>query len=675
MPELLIEIFSEEIPARMQLRAAEDFKSLAEKYLADAGFADLQLTSYVTPRRLVLTGDLPSQQPDRSEEIKGPRVHAPQQALAGFMQANGLKSLDGIEQRDLGKAKHYFITREEKGRATTEILPGVLEAIIQNFPWPKSMKWGLGTQTWVRPLHNVNVIFDGKVIVGSGEFYGHRFLSQQPFKVNNFAEYQLSLMASHVILDQTKRRDSIQMQAQKLAAKQELNLKSDDALLDEVTGLVEWPVAMLGTFEKEYLAVPQECLIATMRANQKYFPLFDTAGKLANHFIVIANVPGSAGQEPIVHGNERVLRARLSDAKFFYEQDLKSKLDSRIEKLKTIQFHEKLGTLYDKTARITLIAEKLASALKADKKQAARAAQLCKADLFTGMVGEFPELQGIMGRYYALADGEDGAVADAIRDHYQPLGPTAAVPSAPISIVLAIADKLDTLSEFFRINEKPTGSKDPYALRRAALGIIRIILENKIHLPLAQFLAADVLEFIKDRLQVTLRDEGLTAGQVKACVNVSDDIYIVAQRARALAALLAQPVGKSLQATYTRAANILRAEEKKDGHTYNGAVQTALLQDDAEKKLVAALTVTDATTKVQNILETQAATIVQDLLKAHDNTRAAETLADLQPALDAFFRDVMVNAEIIEIRANRLNLLGQIRSVFHQFADFSQLEG
>jgi len=666
MPESLVEFFSEEIPARMQLRAAEDLKNLAAECLTAAGFADLKIDSYVTPRRLVLVvHNLPTQQPDRSEEIKGPRIDAPEQALNGFMQANGLTSLGSIEQRVVGKATHYFITQTTKGLKTSEVLEFIILRIFAQFSWPKSMRWGSGTEAWVRPLQQINVISDGKVIMGSGEFYGHRFLSPGPFKAINFEEYKTGLKKHHVILDQRERCDEILNQAEKLAAAQKLSLHTDDAfekLLNEVTGLVEWPVAMLGTFEKEYLQVPQECLIATMRANQKYFPLFDDAGKLANHFILIANVPGVNGGKEIIAGNERVLRARLSDAKFFYEQDLKTRLDSRIEKLKTIQFHEKLGTLYDKVMRVTEIAKKLAATLQADEKLATRAAQLCKADLVTGMVGEFPELQGIMGRYYALADGEDSAVADAIRDHYQPLGPTADVPRAPVSIVAALADKLDTLNEFFRIGEKPTGSKDPYALRRAALGIIRIILENKIQLPLSQFVHLDVLEFIKDRLQVSLRDQGILIENIQdAMSSVPDNVYLIAKAAGDLDKFLKTEAGAKLVVIRKRALNILEAEEKKDKVQYDGIVKANLLVEDVEKVLA-------------NELNLAAEKLVM-AFKEHSRSAAEQILTQLQPFLDKFFEQVMVNASDADIRMNRLNLLSKIRLLFQQFSNFSQIEG
>jgi len=662
MPELLVELFSEEIPARMQLRAAEDLRALAEKYLGDAGFADLQMETYVTPRRLVLVAhNLSAQQPDRSEEIKGPRVDAPQPALNGFMQANHLKSLEGIEQRAIGKATHYFLTRQEKGKAATEILPEMIAAIIQQFPWPKAMRWGAGAQTWVRPLQQVNVIFDGKALMGDGEFYGHRFLSPGPFKAANFEQYKSELKKHHVILDQTGRLAEILNQLQKIAAEKKLSLRDDPALLDEVTGLVEWPVAMLGTFEKEYLQVPQECLIATMRANQKYFPLFDAAGGLANHFILIANVPGANGPAPIVHGNERVLRARLSDAKFFYDQDLKAPLVSRIEKLKTIQFHEKLGTLHEKVQRITGIAQKLAAALKADKKLAARAAELCKADLTTAMVGEFPELQGIMGRYYALHDGENAAVADAIRDHYQPLGPTAAVPNAPISIIIALADKLDTLNEFFRIGEKPTGSKDPYALRRAALGIVRILLENKIQLPLSEFVQPDVLEFIKDRLAVALRDTGISHDKVRACLSMSDDIYLILKRAQALKESLLQREGLALLASYRRAANILKAEEKKYKTAYDGEVDIQSLIEDIDYHLYEALKIEKDS--------------VSKALLEHDYFGAIKSFSDLEPIIDEFFDSVLINDDNQAYRVNRLRMLSIFVRTVNSIADFSQIEG
>jgi len=666
MPELLVEFFSEEIPARMQLRAAEDLKNLAAEHLAAAGFADLQMDSYVTPRRLVfVVHNLPIQQPDRSEEIKGPRVDAPEQALNGFMQANNLISLNDIEKREIGKGTHYFITQTTKGLKTSEVLEFIILRIFAQFTWPKSMRWGNSMQVWVRPLQQANVVFDGKVIMGSGEFYGHRFLSPRPFKANSFDQYKGELKKNYVILDQRERRDEILTQVGKLAAEQKLSLHTDDAfekLLNEVTGLVEWPTAMLGTFEAEYLAVPQECLIATMRANQKYFPLFDDMGKLANDFIVIANVPGVNGGKEIIAGNERVLRARLSDAKFFYDQDLKTRLDSRIEKLKTIQFHEKLGTLYEKTARVADVAKKLAIALNADEKLTVRAAQLCKADLVSGMVGEFPELQGIMGRYYALADGEDAAVAEAIRDHYQPLGPTAAVPCAPVSIIVALADKLDTLNEFFRIGEKPTGSKDPYALRRAALGVIRIILENKIQLPLSQFVRPDVLEFIKDRLQVVLRDQNITLENIQSAMsNILDNVYLIAKAAKDSDKFWKTAAGIKLGAIRKRALNILEAEERKDKVQYNGIIKVNLLVEDVEKLLAAELNIA-----------------AEKLIKAfgeRNHSAAEQILIQLEPFLDRFFEQVMVNASETGIRVNRLNLLSKIRSLFQQFSNFSQLEG
>lgn len=665
MPELFVEFFSEEIPARMQWKAGVDLFQLFGEQLKKSGFSEFTIKDEnvcYTPRRLAIAIDnLPTQQPDRSEEIKGPRIDAPEQALNGFMQANGLKSLDGVEKREVGKGTHYFIVRNEKGKKTAEILPNIIQQIVQQFPWPKSMKWGAGDQVWVRPLHIINVIFDGKPVMGNGEFYGHRFLSPKPFKVKSFDDYKKQLRKNNVILDQNERRAEILQQAEKLAAKQKLTLRQDDALLDEVTGLVEFPVAMLGTFEKEYLQVPQECLIATMRTNQKYFPLFDAAGKLSNHFIVIANVPGSDGGKKIIAGNERVLRARLSDAKFFYDQDLRHKLDDSLPKLRDIQFHAKLGTLHQRVERMSDIARRLATYLGADEQLALRAGQLCKADLVTGMVGEFPELQGIMGRYYALYHGEKESVADAIRDHYQPAGANADVPTAPVSIALALADKFDVLNEFFRIDEKPTGSKDPYALRRAALGVIRILLENNIQLPLMHFITQDVMAFIKDRLQVALRDQGIGHDRVKASLTDTDDVTLIAARANALNDLLATPTGAALLGTYRRAANILKAEEKKDQKTYGGAVSGDALREEVEINLNTALNET--------------AGKVGAALDKHQYAEAAALLAALQPYLDAFFDQVMVNAEDAAIRTNRLNLLGQIRNVCHQFADFSQIEG
>lgn len=685
MPELFVEFFSEEIPARMQLRAAEDLKALAEKNLGEAGFANLKLATYVTPRRLVLhVHDLPLQQPDRSEEIKGPRVDAPEQALNGFMQANGLKSLDGVEKREVGKATHYFIIKNTRGLKTAETLELIMLRIFAQFPWQKSMRWD-GEQTWVRPLHNLTIIFDGDIIArhpgegrdpdsharlgpglrrDDGEFCGHRFLSSKTFKAKSFDEYRRQLRKNYVILNENERRMEILAQAQKLADKNKLVLQQDDSLLDEVTGLVEWPTAMLGTFEKEYLSVPQECLIATMRANQKYFPLFDEAGKLSNHFILIANVPGSKGEGPIVSGNERVLRARLSDAKFFYDQDLKIKLDARLDKLKDIQFHAKLGTLHEKVQRMSAIAQKLAVKIGADPKLAVRATELCKADLVTGMVGEFPELQGIMGAYYAEAQGEHEDVVKAIRYHYLPTSGKndADIPSALVLGCVALADKLDSLNEFFRIDEKPTGSKDPYALRRAALGVIKILLANSQSLDLSEFARPDVLEFIKGRLEVAVREKaGIHYDRVRACLNLGNDLLLVFNRIHALDGLLNTETGKALLVTYRRAANILKAEEKKDNKTYGSTVQTSALYEEVEKQLAAALA--------------QAEGAVTRGLAAQNYGEAAAALAALQPSLDAFFDKVMVNAEDSAVRANRLNLLGQIRNVCHQFADFSQIEG
>ncbi len=399
-----------------------------------------------------------------------------------------------------------------------------------------------------------------------------------------------------------------------------------------------------------------------MRANQKYFPLFDADGKLSNHFILIANVPGSKGEGPIVSGNERVLRARLSDAKFFYDQDLKTRLDTRLDKLKEIQFHAKLGTLHERVQRMSDIAQRIAMHLDADQKHAARAAELCKADLVTGMVGEFPELQGIMGRYYAIHAGEPAPVADAIREHYWPAGANAVVPAAPVSVALALADKLDALNEFFRIDEKPTGSKDPYALRRAALGIVRILIENKIQLNLSDFVAPDVRDFIKDRLLVALRDNGISHDRAKAAIHAAEnDIYLASARAFALHKLLESPQGIALLATYRRAANILKAEEKKDGKTFTAAVKVAELQEEVEKSLATELAKAEQT--------------VVGALTRQDYKVAVAALAALQPHLDAFFDKVMVNADDPQVRTNRLNLLGQIRNVCHQFADFSQIEG
>jgi glycyl-tRNA synthetase beta chain len=493
MPELLLELLSEEIPARMQARAAQDLERLVGERLKGAGLAFTRSQAYVTPRRLALVVEgLPKRQPDAVEEKKGPRLDAPEAAIQGFLRANNLASIDAAEVRETDKGRFYFAVTQIKGQAAAKVLPGVIGAAVQALSWPKSMRWGAGRFAWVRPLHGVLALFDGRKLEGALELgdgaalafgaatLGHRFLAPRRFRVADFADYRAKLKAAKVMLDPAERRATILKQAKRKAARAKLRLPDDPALLDEVTGLVEWPVVLLGRIEEQFMDLPPEVLTTAMRSHQKYLALVDAAGKPANRFLMVANMESADKGKAIAAGNERVLRARLADARFFWDQDRKQPLAARAPQLGEIVFHAKLGSLDEKIDRVQALAVEIAEHVPgADKDRVRSAARLAKADLVTGMVGEFPELQGVMGRYYALHDGEHAEVAQAIAEHYSPLGPNDACPSAPVSVALALADKVDSLVGFFAIGEKPTGSRDPFAGRRAALGVIRLIVENK----------------------------------------------------------------------------------------------------------------------------------------------------------------------------------------------------
>ena len=582
MAELLLELLSEEIPARMQARAADDLKRLVSDGLKAAGLEFKDARAFATPRRLALVVDgLPAARADVSEERRGPRVGAPEQAVQGFLKATGLSSLDQAEKRDTGKGEFWFAVIAKKGGPTAEALPGIIDAAMKALPWPKSMKWGSGTMTWVRPLQSIVALFDGKVLVGEvapggamapirfgDTTRGHRFLSKGAIKVADFADYTAKLRAAHVVLDPAERKKIVLAGAEKLCADAQVALRPDDGLLDEVAGLVEWPVPMLGTIDGQFMDVPPEVLIVSMRTHQRYFVTNRKDGALANRFVVVANNVARDGGKTIVDGNERVLRSRLADAKFFWDQDRKVRLEERLPALKDIVFHAKLGTQAERVARIEILADKLAPYVAgADSAQAILAAHLCKADLRSGMVGEFPELQGVMGRYYALEEKLPAAIADAIGDHYAPAGPNDRCPSAPVSIVVALADKLDALTSFWAIGEKPTGSRDPFALRRAALGIIRIVVENGLRLPLTKFFDADdLMAFFADRLKVQMREKGVRHDVVDAvsALGGEDDLVRLLARVEAVQSFLATEAGKNLLTAYGRAANIVRAEEKKD---------------------------------------------------------------------------------------------------------------
>ena len=698
MPELLLELFSEEIPARMQARAADDLKRLVTDALKAAGLAHGDARAYVTPRRLTLVvDDLPEQQPDMREEKRGPRADASDKAIDGFLKANGL-TRDQCEERDLDKGTFLFAVMEKSGDETAAVLPGLLAAAIADLPWPKSMRWGDGNMRWVRTLERVLCRFGGEVLtltlrndVVCGDMTsGHRFLAPKPFAVTDFADYANKLRHAFVILDRDERKAHIAEHAEKIAKAEKLTLRDDPGLLDEVTGLVEWPVVMTGRIDDAFMDVPHEVLITSMRSHQKYFSLLNADGSLAPRFVVVANTEAKDGGAAIVAGNERVLRARLSDAKFFWDQDRKKPLESRVQNLADSVFHAKLGTMAQKVERITTLAGDLAPFISGcDAGQSMRAARLAKADLVTEMVYEFPELQGVMGRYYALNDGEDAAVADAIAEHYSPAGPNDDCPTAPVAVAVALADKLDTLVGFFAVDEKPTGSRDPYALRRAALGIIRLVLENGLRLPLREafmkaywgyndtvpdfekmldgghkpkILERELLDFFADRLKVHLRERGVRHDYVEAvfALGNEDDLVRLLARVDALSGFLATDDGANLLAAYKRAANIVAIEEKKDDAVFDGDIAADRLDQDEERALVDGLSVSGAT--------------ANRAIGEERYVDAMEAMSTLREPVDLFFDKVTVNADDADIRANRLRLLSQFRSLLGQIADFSRIE-
>ena len=681
MAELLLELLSEEIPARMQTRAAEDLKRLVCEGLKGAGLEFGSARAFATPRRLAIVIEgLPVERPDISEERRGPRVGAPDKAVQGFLKSAGLESLDQAERRDTGKGEFWFAIITKMGGPTADVLPSIVASAMKALPWPKSMRWGSSTMSWVRPLQSIVALFDGKVLDGqiepgggmapvrfSGTTCGHRFLSKGPLTVSGFTDYRAKLAAAHVMLDVADRRALILRDAQRLCRDAQVALLEDELLREEVAGLVEWPVPMMGTIDAQFMDVPPEVLVVAMKTHLRYFATAHRDGSLANRFVVVANNVAPDGGATIRGGNERVLRARLADAKFFWEQDRKSTLEERLPALKDIVFHAKLGSQGDRVMRIETLAERIAPYVPgADAGHAILAAHLCKADLVSGMVGEFPELQGVMGRYYALEERLPAAVADAIGDHYAPAGPNDRCPSSPLSIVLALADKLDALTSFWSIGEKPTGSRDPFALRRAALGIIRIVVENNLRLPLRSFFAADdLMAFFAERLKVQMREQGVRHDVVDAvfALGGEDDLVRLLARVQAVQSFLATEDGKNLLTAYGRAANIVRVEERKD------------------KSLAARIQgVPDATLFVQEEERRLRARIVEltlaERVRREDFVGAMGELAGLRGPIDAFFEKVTVNvAGNDRLRLNRLKLLNQIRATMDQVADFSRIEG
>ncbi len=682
MPDLLFELFSEEIPARMQARAAEDLKAIVTGKLVDAGLVYEGAKAFATPRRLALVVQgLPARQPDLKEEKKGPRVGAPQGAIQGFLKGAGLTSIEEATiQKDPKKGDFYLALIEKPGRPALELLAEILPVVIRTFPWPKSMRWGEGRLTWVRPLHSIIATFGPETeepevvpfqvegIAAGRTTRGHRVLAPEPIEVRRFDDYVAKLAKAKVVLDPERRKEQILADARNLAFAQGFELVEDPALLDEVAGLVEWPVVLMGAFDRAFLAIPPEVVRTTIRNNQKCFVLRDPqTGQLVDRFILVANIEAPDGGSAIVAGNERVIRARLSDAKFFYETDLKTRLEDRLPKFEHIVFHEKLGTQAQRIARIERLAVELAPDLRADVDKVRRAARLSKADLLTDVVGEFPELQGLMGKYYAEAQGEDEAVAHASEDHYKPNG-------------------------FWAIDEKPTGSKDPYALRRAALGVIRIVLQNALKLPLRPLFdrllvdwtkrlpvnageiapgigktvitpaEADLLSFFADRLKVQLREQGARHDLVDAvfALEGQDDLLLIFRRVEALGKFLDTDDGRNLLAGYKRATNIVRIEEKRDGTTVAGAPDPALYGQAEERALAKAIDIAKA--------EASAAVAREDF------AAAMSAMAKLRPHVDAFFEKVTVNTDDKAVRANRLKLLNEIRAATLAVADFSRIE-
>jgi glycyl-tRNA synthetase beta chain len=669
MPELLIELFSEEIPARMQARAAEDLRTMVTNALVEAGLTYEGAQAHATPRRLVLSVEgLNAKAADTVEERKGPRVDAPKPAIDGFLKSTGL-TLEQLTIQDDKKGKAYMAVIKKSGRASTDVIANMLPVIVRNFPWPKSMRWGSGQLKWVRPLQSILCTFDGEVVpfeiegLHSGNTTkGHRFLSSGVIEARRFEDYAQSLHNAHVIVDANARVETIRTEAKNLAFARGLEMIEDEALLKEVAGLVEWPVVLMGEFDKNFLSVPPEVIITTIKNNQKCFCLRTADGKLSHHYLLVANTVARDGGKVIVAGNNKVIAARLSDAKFFWDQDRKTKLEDLLPKLDAITFHAKLGSQGERVKRIEALAGEIAKTIGADIEKSKLAARLCKTDLVTGMVGEFPELQGLMGRYYALDQGIDAEVADALHDHYKPQGPSDSIPVSKIGQAVALADKLYTLVGFWAIDEKPTGSKDPYALRRAALGVIRILIDKSLRLRLNQG-GDDLLSFLADRLKVYLKDQGARHDLIDAvfALGGQDDLLMVVRRVEALSKFLDTDDGKNLLAGVKRAANILRIEEKKDDRKYSGDVNPSQLIKGEEKALHTAIS--------------QASALARKAVEAEDFEGAMKAIAKLRTPVDEFFEGVTVNDKDATFRENRLRLLNRIREATAEVADFSKIEG
>ena len=694
MPNLLIELFSEEIPARMQRRAAEDLKKIVTNGMVDAGLTYAGAAAFSTPRRLTLAvQDVLSESPTIQEERKGPRVDAPDKAIEGFLRGAGLTK-DQLEVRDEKKGKVYFATIKKPGRPATDIIAEVLENAVRNFPWPKSMRWGAGSLRWVRPLHSIVCILTDDLdthivplnidgIESGNTTLGHRFMSSgDRITVSGFDDYAAALKKHYVILDPEERAQMIWQDATNIAFASGLEIVEDAGLLAEVSGLVEWPVVLMGEIDQEFLELPPEVLQTSMREHQKFFSVRDTKSGQITRFITVANRETADQGATILAGNQKVLSARLADAKFFWENDLRvattQGLSAWSDRLSNVTFHNKLGTQKDRIDRIMALANALSPMTSADARLAEKAAEIAKADLSSEMVYEFPELQGLMGRYYAQAAGEVQEVANACEQHWQPLGPSDDVPTEAVSVTVALADKMDTLCGFWAIDEKPTGSKDPFALRRAALGVIRLVLENQTRLPLSvvaklhfnrfehgqndEDMASDLLGFFHDRLKVYLRDRGIRHDVIDACIAMegNDDIALLVKRAEALTEFLSSEDGENLVQGFRRANNILTQAEEKDGVEYSFGADVKFAETEEERALFSAI-------------DTQGPKI-DDAIQAEDFVSAMGAMASLRVPVDAFFEAVQVNSDNEIVRRNRLNLLSQVRKICARVVDLGRID-
>ncbi|MFG6582420.1 glycine--tRNA ligase subunit beta [Sulfitobacter sp. 1A12779] len=737
MPDLLIELFSEEIPARMQKRAGEDLQKLVTNGLVEAGLTYGSAAVFTTPRRITLAlGDMLAASPRQVEERKGPKADAPEKAIEGFLRGAGL-TRDQLEERDTPKGKVLFAKIEKPGRPAAEIVAEVLEQTIRNFPWPKSMRWGSGSLKWVRPLHSILCVISDEAgaevvpltidgITAGNTTRGHRFLAPDEIEVAGFEDYQDKLSRAFVVLDPAARADTIWHDATNLAFAAGLEVVEDAGLLAEVAGLVEYPVVLMGRIGEDFLGLPPEVLQTSMKEHQKFFSVRNPKSGQIERFITVANRTTADEGATILAGNEKVLGARLSDAKFFWDNDLRTVttgagMETWVKALENVTFHNKLGTQAELIDRMATLSRELAPLVGADVDEAEKAARVAKADLSSEMVYEFPELQGLMGSYYARKAGMSDAVADAAKDHYAPLGPSDDVPTVPVSIAVALAEKIDKLTGFWAVNEKPTGSKDPFALRRAALGVIRILVENDLHLSLSETLQthratieadavatvqedgrvigtgraedirgefdlnelaeagrtrvtihewhfnselqSDLLSFIHDRLKVYLRDQGIRHDVIDACIAMdgSDDLTLLVKRARALSETLKTDDGENLIQGFKRANNILSQAEEADGVEYSFGADPKFAETEAEKDLFAALDKAEAK--------------ITPAMAAQDFSTAMAAMAELRGPIDAFFEAVQVNAENPTVRRNRLNLLSRIRTICSAVADLTKLDG